>query len=187
MPISAMSKDTWWNRLRVEKNIRYKDIIELYGGSVSVWAQRFTGQTMPNYNQIKQLCELFDVDFNRGYAEFKKAHALWKSEGRGAKDGYVKTGISIMRGVQKGERVEVVGQRDPVEITKEEETVETPVEQPTIAPNEVFGVVYGKVPYDTFCAFCDALARVTTEDPLGYIYGKVDYKEFRAIEKALEG
>ena len=184
MAISAMSKDTFWNKVRVEKNIRYSDIVELFGGSVSMWAQRFTGQTMPTYAEIKKLCELFDVDVTQGTEEFKKAHALWKSEGRGAKACYITTGKSVMSGIKVGKRGEVTGTREHVE--RAEKEAEVPVEQPTIAPNEVFKVVYGKVPYDTFCAFCDALAGVTGEDPLEYVYSKVGYKEFRAIEKALE-
>ena len=186
MAISAMSKDTFWNKVRVEKNIRYSDIVELFGGSVSMWAQRFTGQTMPTYAEIKKLCELFDVDVTQGTEEFKKAHALWKSEGRGAKAGYITTGKSVMSGIKVGKRGEVTGTREHVEKAENEaEVQEEELKEDPLSVRQIMGLLYGKIPYDTFLKFCDM---ITGEDgdPLESIYGRVSYREYTLISDALK-
>lgn len=173
---TEMKKDTFWNRERVAKNISYKELTEILGGSIAGWGGRFSGQLMPNPLEIKHLCELFDIDLEKGTEEFKKAHALWKAERH-------KTPISITGTMENmshpKKKVITVDMTAP---QFEEKPVE---EQPVIDIAEVLRSVYGKLPYETFMTF-RSMIKNCTGDPIEFIYGKVSYKEFRQIQEALK-
>lgn len=73
-------KDTFWNKIRVEKGFTIRDVSEYLHKSEAQTGMFFSGQLMPNDVVCKQLCDLFDVDFNTGNIEFQHAHRAWKAE-----------------------------------------------------------------------------------------------------------
>ncbi len=164
MALTTMSKINFWNKLRVDRNIRYKDIAELYGGCASRWGSYFSGQIMPADEQIHQLCDLFDVDFETGKAEFEKAHANWESARH------------------MGKRV-VTGEADPY--NRGEMPARMVFGEASATPEkvDVFSMLYGKVSYETFNLFCKAVAE--KQDAMQYCYGVVSYEEYKKIEEVI--
>lgn len=73
-------KDNFWNKLRAEKEITYKELAEYVHFSQSLVAAWFSGYLLPSDSIINALCELFDVDPLIGKQEFVKAHAIWDAE-----------------------------------------------------------------------------------------------------------
>jgi len=73
-------KDTFWNKIRVEKGFTIREVSEYLHKSETQTGMFFSGQLMPNDVVCKQLCDLFDVDFNNGNLEFQHAHRAWKAE-----------------------------------------------------------------------------------------------------------
>lgn len=167
MAITAMAKDNFWNRLRVERNIRYRDLADLFGGSVQKWGFYFSGKVLPDINTIKQLCDFFDVDINDGAEEFRKAHAIYEV---GTKKRVATNGLS--EHTERSASIRVAGE---------------PTQQPEpsgISRTDIFKAVYGKLPYDTFLVFCDMIS-CDEGDPLECIYGRVSYREYTIIAEAL--
>lgn len=171
---AEMRKETFWNRERVAKNIAYKDLCDLFGGVVSKWGSYFSGQIMPDPLTIKHLCELFDVDITKGTEEFKKAHALWKSEHHKSKV-ICTTGKSERSILTNGVTVQDTAPQF-------EESVVT---ESAIDVAGIIQFVYGKLPYETFMTF-RSMIKNCTGDPIEFVYGKVSYKEFRQIQEALK-
>ncbi len=81
MGTALQFKDTFWNKVRVTNNVLYRELEEMIDGvslpSIAMW---FSGQTMPTKKQARQICDLFGVDYARGYEEFVKAHKTWVAE-----------------------------------------------------------------------------------------------------------
>ena len=73
-------KDTFWNKVRVEKGLTLKEVGEYLHLTTTPVGMYFSGQLLPNDNIIRQLCDLFDVDFTTGSLEFQHAHRAWKAE-----------------------------------------------------------------------------------------------------------
>lgn len=164
--VSQYSKSNFWNKLRVEKNFRYEDLKELFpsitnSSSIGLW---FSGQTMPNDERIRTLCEFFDVPFDKGKAEFRKAHEAWiSSKHKGAR---------TVNGTGEAHIVETNGRGDAY-IGKNKET-------------DIFAMVYGAIPYDLFRKFCDLVAE-NNANALELIYGKVTFHEFIEIQAIIGG
>ena len=172
---TEMKKDNFWNRERVARNISYKELTEILGGSIAGWGGRFSGQLMPTPLEIKHLCELFDIDIERGTEEFKKAHALWKSERH-------KTQVAITGTMEKMSHPRKTITVDMTAPQFEEEPVE---EQPVLDTTEVLKSVYGKLPYELFMTF-RAMLKDTKKDPLECLCGRISYNEFLQIQRALK-
>lgn len=194
---TEMRKETFWNRERVARNISYKELTELLGGSVAGWGGRFSGQLMPKPLEIKHLCELFDIDLEKGTEEFKKAHALWKAERHKTQVAITGT-MENMSHKRKNEEVDPfkkpkeVAERIAKRITPtfdlfigNEEAEEAEEEQPVIDIAEVLKSVYGKLPYELFMTF-RAMLKDTKKDPLECLYGRISYNEFLQIQRALK-
>lgn len=73
-------KDNFWSKQRVEKGFTIKEIAELLGKHDTLVGMYFSGQQMPADNTIRELCDLFGVDFTTGQLEFQHAHRNWKAE-----------------------------------------------------------------------------------------------------------
>lgn len=167
MAITQAFKDTYWNRLRVERNIMHKELAEYFGVSVSTVGGWFSGQLMPNDLMIKRACELFDVEFATGKEEFRKAHALWKCERQ-------RSGIKI----QSGKKDKTSGVKITVDMTAPQ------FEEPSVDNLDIIKLLYGKLPYDLFMSVRSILKH-QDGDVLELVYGKVSYKEFKQIQEAL--
>lgn len=69
MAITQAFKNTYWNNLRVERNIKIQEIADYLNVSLSAAGAYFSGQLMPKELQITQLCGLFDVPVDTGRTE----------------------------------------------------------------------------------------------------------------------
>lgn len=168
MALTTMSKVNFWNALRVDKNIRYKDLAELFDNGVSTWGKYFSGQIMPSDDVIEKLCDLFDVPFEKGKEEFEIAHAEWVSSDH------------------KGKREMITGESVPYERTQGEMPARITVGEASREPKkedkktDIISLIYGKIPYDVFAQFCSEVTSMTG-DPLRLIYGKVPYEDYVTV------
>lgn len=190
MAITQISKRTFWNNLRFERNIRYKDLIQLFPnltsiGCISGW---FTGQKMPDTDSIKTLCDFFDVPFEKGKAEFEKASREWRSDGHTGKRDTCGTAEARIHSkhTKKSEAVEPETPFDDDFPFTVEPTVEVPKEEtkPSIAPQEIFSAIYGKVSYEVFFEFTAKVAK-RDRDAIKDIYGQVSYEDYEAIREVI--
>lgn len=167
MALTTASKVNFWNALRVERNIRYRDLSELFGGHISSWAKYFSGQQMPTDENIEKLCDLFEVEFGKGKAEFMKANQEWTSDRFGTK------------------RKLITGQNDArlCNVSSGASEVEA-MPDGDYTLGDILALVYGKIPYDTFAQFTINV-RNNLGDPLSCIYGSVSYEEYKQIEEAI--
>ena len=174
MALTAMSKTTWWNMLRVERNIRYKDLVEVIKPrqGISTVASFFTGQHVPNEKIGRQICDFFDVDYDEGVRHFAEAHRTWQSEKVNGRGDVVVTGKADPS--ERSARV-VLGERD-VKVTTSEDVSNHDVE------GNIFAMVYGAIPYDDFIAFMNAVAS-EGKGCLKHIYGKVSYEVYTRVAK----
>ena len=73
-------KDTFWSKQRIEKRMTIKEIADTIGLPEKKVGGYFTGMLMPSEQTIRDLCELFDVDYHTGNLEFQHAHRNWRAE-----------------------------------------------------------------------------------------------------------
>lgn len=73
-------KATFWNKKRIENKLTLKEIGQSIHKHESITGMYFSGQLLPPDSVIRELCDLFDVDFNTGNLEFQHAHRDWKAE-----------------------------------------------------------------------------------------------------------
>ena len=73
-------KDNFWSKQRVEKGMTIREIAEFLGKGDTQVGMYFSGQQMPGEYVIRTLCELFDVEYNKGELEFQHAHRAWKAD-----------------------------------------------------------------------------------------------------------
>lgn len=152
-------KDTFWNKQRVAKNLTIKEVAEMLGindARVGMW---FTGQLMPQDYWIKDLCKLFEVEYNEGQLAFQKAHLEWTAE-HSTKSKYSGTN-------KRGQ--ESVAKLSPVQTIN------------NIA--EVVLALYGKIPCEAFLTIYND---ITSGEPSNcdiekLIYGKVDFTTYQQI------
>lgn len=74
--------DTFWARQRVSRNLTIRDMGAMIGYSEKTFARFLTGQSMPPDSAIQALCNIFDIEYEVGKAEFEKAAANWKPNRR---------------------------------------------------------------------------------------------------------
>ena len=167
MAITQAFKNTYWNNLRVERNIKVKEIAEYLNVSLSAAGGYFSGQIMPRELQIKQLCGLFDVPIDVGTEEFKKAHALWKSERK-------RSGVKVQSGKKD----------KPAEIEITVDMTAPQFEEPSVDNLDIIKLLYGKLPYELF-ETVRKMIKHQSGDVLEQLYGRVSYKEFIQIQEVL--
>lgn len=173
MALSQYAIKNFWNEIRVEKNIRYKDLAELFPNyrSQTTVAWWFSGQLMPKDNQIKTLCDLFDVDFETGKAEFEKAHAVWESThhcGERISTGESERTNYAPRGDGNASMMVTEGASDA-----------------KMHNTDIFALIYGKVDYPLFRKFCELVGN-DYKRALELIYGRVTYDEFIIIQNIVK-
>lgn len=170
MPKASMKKQTFWNEVRVKSNCRYTDLADLLGRSPSYCSMIFSGELLPIDSIIEKLCDFFDVDFEKGKAEFETAHREWISYGRGGGKQILATGSNA--GYKHKSKV----------------TTTTDAALPTTSTkNAIVGMIYGKISYTAFIEFTTALEEGTdVEVLLKSIYAKVTYEDFITIQGLLK-
>lgn len=72
-------KDNFWSRKRIEKGLSGKEIADALGVNCTGVYNWFTGRNIPSDDNIRKLCELFEVDYKTGKQEFFNAHNEWYS------------------------------------------------------------------------------------------------------------
>lgn len=82
MPSKAphTSKDNFWSKLRVERDLTIAEVAEMVNIGKGRMSMIFSGQLMPPDKVIRELCSLFDVDYTQGQLEFQHAHRDWKAD-----------------------------------------------------------------------------------------------------------
>lgn len=153
-------KENFWSRKRVEANCTIKEIANAIGRHEKLVGMWFTGQYMPRASAIRDICNLFDVDFNEGDLAFQKAHLEWKAEHK------VETKYS---GVNKGKKTEKC------------EVKEGEPEISNIA--EVVLTLYGKISCEAFLTVYNAITsgKPSDCDIEKIIYGKVSFELYQQI------
>lgn len=149
--IARMDNDTWWNRLRVEKNISYAVLGRIFNRSRQNYSDIFSGQRMPKDDTIRALCSVFNVDFDKGKSEFIKAHKTWCSKhGRGSPN-------SCSSRIQRS--LSNAAHNDCTSI-------------------DLSPFLYGKVDYNTYMQVSEA---ANDTDKLKYLYGKLSWEDFSTL------
>lgn len=78
--VGSIAKDTFWNKLREKNGWSFKYIAKKTGIPQSTLGNWFSGVKAPrNEHHIHQLCELFEIPFDKGYNEFYHAEKTWDS------------------------------------------------------------------------------------------------------------
>ena len=158
--------DNFWSKLRVDSKFTLKDIADFLRVSVPTVCKYFTGEVLPSDETITLLCRLFDVDEVRGKSEFLEAHKKWD--------------VNHNRKVLARADVEQPNKTEAKKEVKTEEKTELEKVADVYDNSNVFEMVYGKLSYDEFNKFFDAVAG-KDGDPLELIYGKVSFEEYSKI------
>lgn len=155
-------KDTFWNKLRVEKGLTTKEISELINEDDKKVSAYFTGFLLPNDQIIKELCELFDVDYNTGNLEFQHAHRQYRAEHN-----------CTLKYSSKSEKAHL-GKKHKRQLNTVEDILES---------------LYTVLSCSEFLGIYNALTGSADEsiDPFAIIYNKVDYDTYKKIEAIING
>lgn len=149
-------KGNFWSEQRVKNGLQLKDVAQAIGVGEKRAGMYFSGQTMPSEPVIRQICDLFDIEYGEGELEFQHAHKNWKAEHR------AKLTYSAKKPYQKKPR--------KTEINSVEDVLEA---------------LYGKLSCKDFIAIYDfiKLDNLAGIDPLEVLYGKVDFETYQKIIK----
>ena len=117
-------------------------------------------------DKLRDICELFDVDFLEGKREFSNANKAWDAQ-------YSRKAV-----LSTNTKPEAVKKR------KYTRRVETVTEQPQALSDSVLEVLYGKLPQKVFRAILEGTE--SEIDPLEYLYDKVDFNDYMKIYNAMK-
>ena len=188
-------KDTFWNKKRIEQNIKVKEISELLGCPYSTAGAYFSGLCIPEENDIKTLCEFFGVDIILGQREFINAHkeydALQKRELKysARKKPTKTTPISKHDTFEKIEETKPINDlpKLPTDITST--TNKTPINDEKSDEDcfkDITKELYGKLSFDDYNEFMRLIVMESNKSALKFIYGKIDFDTFLKITKRIE-
>ena len=154
-------KQTFWNDLRIQNGYMYKDIADTLGVKACNVAKWFSGANLPSDKMIKDICDLFGVDFALGKSEFVNAKKNWKPRL------YVRS--------------------KPVVKTKKVQKKQ-PATSVQLGFTEFLNSIYGVVPLQVFLILYYAIiGEPITPNPRSDIYGQVpSYDDFNRICEFLD-
>ena len=153
-------KHTFWNDLRIQNGYMYKDIADTLGVKESNVAKWFSGANLPDDKMIKDICDLFGVDFNLGKSEFINSKKNWKPRLYARSKPEVKT-----------EKVQ-----------KKQSTTSV-----QLGITEFLKSIYGVVSWQAFLILYYAvIGEPITPDPRKDLYGQVSYDDFTRICEFLD-
>lgn len=170
------TKSNFWNDLRVKNNYSYAalgDALSLAPSTIATW---FCGKAVPKKKHLKDLCDLFGVDYAVGEAEFAKAKASWTSI-RGPK--------TVAPKKNKVTLVPMVAADPEVSKPMVVETAEAQKPADESPRDGIFRKLYGKLSYDDY-EFLKA-STADGKNPLEFLYKKVDFDEFIQIMDMVQG
>ena len=154
----------FWNHKIAGSDWTYSMVAEKLGKAVSTVKAYFSGFILPDTDVIKNICIMFNVDYDRGYQEFIKAHEGW---GEAHSDTYEKVGNSY-RQITQPKTPTVVTTPKVVNTTKSEH------KSPNILDCQE--KLYGKLSYDDFM-YIESLT-TSHKDLLRFVFDKVDFDTF---------
>lgn len=154
-------KDTFWNRLRIARNLRITDIrLQVFPGfkpsyNISLY-NWFNGRNIPSEANAKKLCDFFGVDLTKGIAEFKQSHTEWVSA--------------------KNHRTFKYSAKEDIQhktwILDSEESV--------------LSVIYSHVPYEDYKEFENKLQQRLYKEAFQILYGKLDFDTYYQIQVSVD-
>ena len=103
MSNTRLTKNTFWNRVRVSKGIKIREVAEMFDVSEAIAGLWFSGQKPPKTAIQCQLCDLFDVDYETGINNFTNDHKIWKNE-RGRFNFITEEDLEIMKSTKKASK-----------------------------------------------------------------------------------
>ena len=172
----ALSKtDTFWAKKRLEAELSIEDVAEAVGAKRSTIGNSFLGVFVPSDELIRKLCDLFDVDFEEGKAEFIKAH----NEKHSKKLQKPLVDITEVPTVTESEK--------QAEASVNVEPEDTPSVSPVNLGSDLLQLIYGKLPYAEFMEIVVITKGGYAKDPLQTLYGRVDFDTFNKIAEVLKG
>ena len=95
-----LSKNTFWNRVRVSRGVKIREVAEMFGVSEAIAGLWFSGQKPPKTAIQCQLCDLFNVDYETGINNFTNDHKIWKNE-RGRFNFITEEDLETMKSTKK--------------------------------------------------------------------------------------
>ena len=69
--------DNYWSKLRVERNIGFKELSQKLNLSKGSLGNYFVGKVVPRQTIAADICEFFNVPFEEGMQEFYNSHAMY--------------------------------------------------------------------------------------------------------------
>lgn len=165
-------KDTFWNRLRLQRGISTKQLAKMLGvKSVSFIYTWFSGQHVPSDNHIRKLCEIYKVDYEKGKQEFLDAHAGWYSWNLENKKACIATERQEMYVPKKD-------MRDP-EVTSFTETTLQDMQ------NLRKKILWGRIPPEMQKFICEKIAECK-QQIIDELHSEIDFYTFDAIVNYLK-
>ena len=161
-------RDTFWNRQRLKKHMKIKDVAKELNYTTGITNMFFTGQRMPTHEVAELICILFDVDFDEGYNEFYRANQSWKANHEKRKSLVPKKEKTVRRLIKKP----IIPVPKPV------------VTQADNVGDRVMEMLYNKISYTDFKILTGQI--MSGADILECVYGKVDYDTFATIRNIVK-
>lgn len=187
MPIkyARYFKDNFWSKKRVEANVMISDIAELLKCKYSTAGSYLSGKSMPSEEDIKTLCDFFNVDIIEGTREFINAHKAYDAERKRTFRGTAKPPKKT-----KTTPINQVNIFEPVIDTSDAQ--ETEEDNICIEPEKdytpIIKMVYESrvLSFEAYNEFIDNLMLSGIEDAKKFIYNHVGYELFIKILKEFE-
>ena len=186
-------KDNFWSRKRVEANVTMNEIADLLGINVKTASAYFTGQLIPHEEQIKTLCDFFDVDVIEGTREFVNAHKTYEGERKrimkaSAKPKTKTTPITETSVFEPVPTKETISADSLTAGTMPAEECKDCCIEPEKDYTPVIKLLYnsGKVDFETYNEFIDHLMLEGEEEAKKFIFDHVCYELFIKILEEFE-
>ena len=166
----ARKYNNFWTRTVDAAKTSIKEVsiaLDVDKSTVNSW---FCGRYFPSDAKIKDLCDLFGVDFTAGYNAFLEIHKDWAvSLGKEPTEPH-------RRGRKARKKVAVVPQ-----------PVSTPniVEVASDAFAGIAKYIYGKVTFEEYENLRQNISG--TGDPMALLYGKIPFEEYMKLMGIVKG
>lgn len=174
--------NTFWNNKRTEIGFTVAEVTQGLNGRIDKHrlTKYLNGTAMPSDDDIKIICDFFDVDFKEGKREFRKANKAWKKIHRPS--------MKDIKGAESSAEVEPVDTTEDTKPVSETEVVaSTPTsETPEIDANAIGSMLYGTLSYHEFIHVMEAINEdKNTGSVAEILYGQVDFDTFNKVIAAI--
>lgn len=174
--------NTFWNNKRTEIGFTVAEVAQGLNGRIDKHrlTKYLNGTAMPSDEDIKIICDFFDVDFKEGKREFRKANKAWKKIHRpNVKDTKEAESPAEVESVTTAEDTAPVSEPEVVASTPTRKTSEIDV-------NAIGSMLYGTLSYQEFIHVMDAINEdKVTGSVAEILYGQVDFDTFNKVVAAI--